>query len=37
MKNCAIIVLVMIGLIACCGPKEGNKTEKEDNTDTEAF
>ena len=37
MKNSAIIVLVMIGLIACGGPKEGNKTEKGDKTDTEAF
>ena len=37
MKKIAISALVMIGLIACGGPKEEKKADEEKKTDTEAF
>ena len=37
MKKIAISALVMIGLIACDGPKEEKKSDEEKKTDTEAF
>jgi carboxymethylenebutenolidase len=37
MKKIAMGALVMIGLIACGGPKEEKKADEEKKTDTEAF
>ncbi len=37
MKKIAMSALVMIGLIACGGPKEEKKADEEKKTDTEAF